>query len=475
MQCDYDEEECRVTQEHPSKLSFSIEESVWLNKGQEVEEVLGMSLEPEIVIEERDQHVYIKGGLNLIGDYQPADQAEVINTDSHSLEELVSFRSPGEIEISENGIGKIKHFFPIDVTIPISRIQNLDDVYVQVDSFDYDLPEKSCIQLTADISISGMTSQQEDTTVKRSSKEDDVPTLEPVQTTFAFEAKKQPILEDPPFVSEHARVKKPDSLLAHEPKKEPNFYRSHKEIIKEQDTYDTNNELDQQVKDFEKERQLKKEINGSLASQKEIANESLLKKEVTVDEVNADQSVKEEINNNLTPLKEQTNESALTKEAQVEEVTAVRQTTDETTEHTAPVIKVKEEPVLEEARQEEQVKEREEVDVSQRTEETKVTLAPLKENTAISPSDEQQNQEEEPEEKKRPTYREENALYLTKMLSKGEERFTKWKMCIIQQHESLETIASRYDVTTNQLVRINRLQKEQVEEGQILYIPVSDS
>ncbi|WP_158640016.1 stage VI sporulation protein D [Halalkalibacter nanhaiisediminis] len=460
-----------MTQEHPSKLSFSIEESVWLNKGQEVEEVLGMSLEPEIVIEERDQHVYIKGGLNLIGDYQPVDQAEVINTDSHSLEELVSFRSPGEIEISENGIGKIKHFFPIDVTIPISRIQNLDDVYVQVDSFDYDLPEKSCIQLTADISISGMTSQQEDTTVKRSSKEDDVPTLEPVPTAFAFEAKKQPVLEDPPYVNEYARVKKPDSLLAYDPKKEPNFSQSHREIIKEQDTYDTNNELDQQVKDFEKERQLKKEINRSLAFQKEIANESLLKKEVTVDEVNADQFVKEDINNNLTPLKAQTNESALTKEAQVEEVTAVRQTT----EHTAPVIKVKESPVLEEARQEEQMEEREEVDVPQRTEETKVTLVPLKENTAISLSEEQQKQEEEPEEKKRPTYREENALYLTKMLSKGEERFTKWKMCIIQQHESLETIASRYDVTTNQLVRINRLQKEQVEEGQILYIPVSDS
>ena len=66
-----------------------------------------------------------------------------------------------EFHITDEGKGEIKHFFPIDVTIPTSRIHNLADVYVKVESFDYDLPEKSCIQLTADVTISGMSTQQE--------------------------------------------------------------------------------------------------------------------------------------------------------------------------------------------------------------------------------------------------------------------------------------------------------------------------
>lgn len=92
---------------------------------------------------------------------------------------------------------------------------------------------------------------------------------------------------------------------------------------------------------------------------------------------------------------------------------------------------------------------------------------------ATAPAAEAKGEEDaEVEDSKPLSAREENALYLTKMLSKGEERFSKWKMCIIQENESLDTIADRYEISTSQLVRMNRLQGEQVEEGQILYIPV---
>lgn len=360
-----------MTQEHPSKLSFSIEESVWLNKGQEVEEILGMSLEPEIVIEERDHHVYIKGGLRLIGEYQLARQDEVIDVDSDSLEEQVSFRSAGDVTVSEDGSGSIKHFFPIDVTIPISRIQNLDDVYVQVESFDYDLPEKSCIQLTADISISGMTNQEIDE--ERVTEEDEGSTGETVPTSFAFEARRQPAVEDAPVVSEPASAIRQEPVLPYMA-----------QPIRNQYGYGQQQETDYRNTDYE-----------------EAAPQQSLR---------------------------------YAQDDQIEEVVEDR--------HVAEA------------------------------EETKINLAPLKE-IAKEPVLEEQPEEEVEEEKQPPTYREENALYLTKMMSKGEERFTKWKMCIIQENESLDTIASRYDVTTNQLVRMNRLQKEQVEEGQILYIPVT--
>src|SRR5699024_1678084 len=66
----------------------------------------------------------------------------------------------------------------------------------------------------------------------------------------------------------------------------------------------------------------------------------------------------------------------------------------------------------------------------------------------------------------------ENALYLTKMLTKGEEEFSKLKMCIVQEGETLEVISKRYEIQVSHLIRVNRLTEEQVEEGQILYIPI---
>jgi len=70
----------------------------------------------------------------------------------------------------------------------------------------------------------------------------------------------------------------------------------------------------------------------------------------------------------------------------------------------------------------------------------------------------------------------ENALYLTKMLSDKEgEAYSKLRMCIVQEGESLDVIAKRYSIEVSQLKRMNRLKDETVSDGQILYIPVRQS
>jgi stage VI sporulation protein D len=380
--------------EHPSKLSFSIEESVWLNKGQEVEEILGMSLEPEIVIEEKDLHVYIKGGLRLVGEYRPRGSGGSVDVNSESLEQQLSFRSAGDVTISDDGTGEIKHFFPIDVTIPISRIQNLDDVYVQVESFDYDLPEKSCIQLTADISISGMTGQQE-SVEKRLEQEFEKEAIKPeppkygaVPTAFSFEAKKRPEV----------------GLMA------PGNNPSHPFAPVNEDT---------------------------------VESEELSEEKVTEQPPAFAASPTTRDTHETTDIEQVDNVEELEAEARAEIV----------------------ELAAEEAEEEIEVRDA-------APSETKINLAPLK-KIADAPALEGSPEEDTVEEKEVQSPREENALYLTSMLSKGEEKFSKWKMCIIQENESLDTIADRYDISTSQLVRMNRLQGEQVEEGQILYIPVS--
>ncbi|OKP76346.1 hypothetical protein A3844_21230 [Paenibacillus helianthi] len=49
--------------------------------------------------------------------------------------------------------------------------------------------------------------------------------------------------------------------------------------------------------------------------------------------------------------------------------------------------------------------------------------------------------------------------------------FRKVRLCIVQREETLDTIAEKYQLSTRELVMYNRLSGQNVEEGQVLYIP----
>lgn len=43
----------------------------------------------------------------------------------------------------------------------------------------------------------------------------------------------------------------------------------------------------------------------------------------------------------------------------------------------------------------------------------------------------------------------------------------------MQREETLDTIADRYQMNTNEIVLYNRLSDQNITEGQVLYIPVT--
>ncbi|KLT16823.1 stage VI sporulation protein D [Neobacillus vireti] len=147
-----------MSQENQSCLRFSLEESLWFRKGQEVEELVSISLDPDITIQENDQYVTIRGSLELTGEYksyEASDEGEDEGFSSHKFVERVAEREEGSCEFS--------HRFPVDITIPNNRIQSIYDIDVLVESFDYSLPERSCLKLSAELTISGLygTEQQQ--------------------------------------------------------------------------------------------------------------------------------------------------------------------------------------------------------------------------------------------------------------------------------------------------------------------------
>ncbi len=140
-----------MSQENQSCLRFSLEESLWFRKGQEVDELISISLDPDITIQENDQYVTIRGSLELTGEYKSLQ-------DSGEVEEKAEFAQKyvQRVDEGDEGVCEFSHRFPVDITIPNNRIQSIYDIDVMVETFDYSLPERSCLKLSAELTISGL-------------------------------------------------------------------------------------------------------------------------------------------------------------------------------------------------------------------------------------------------------------------------------------------------------------------------------
>jgi stage VI sporulation protein D len=359
-----------------SYLRFSLEESVWFKKGQEVAEFLSISLDPVVSVDEYEQYITIRGALQLNGEFRLAE-GEVNDTDIDTDSfDFVSHRFIQRVSTREDGISELSHRFPIDITIPKNRIHHLEDVYVTVESFDYDLDEDGRLLVTADISISG--------------------------------------ISEAPLHEEFSAIEEEDDELLFEP-----F-----EVIARKEAYE---EEQQEQRDEQAEETVSSIIDNVFAQADEEQEETA-----------ADRKEKKEkkLVENVVPLEH-------------DEKTIKKQETAASSADNEPVKAVEE------------------------NEEAEEKTAVLQQEAKVSIGAVKENDEDETKEEEKPKVKSENALYLTKLFAKNQvEEFTKVKICIVQQGDSLDKIAERYDLTVQQLLRVNELESaEDIHEGQLLYIP----
>jgi stage VI sporulation protein D len=345
-------------------LQFSIDETVWLRNGFEAEEILSLALDPDITIEESTQYVAIKGSLRLTGEYRPTQSEE-----SSDRDEDVAFRVVDDLTETEDGTAYMEHHFPVDITIPASRVRSIEDVYVTVDSLDYSQPNKSCIQLLADISISGLVNQESD----EFNRESEVEAAYDPFETVSYESYREP---------------EEETVVPKAPKVELS------------------------------EREESVEINFTEEEEEEVVQP--LRNEIPVE--------KEKVNMEpiQTPFKQFKTDTA--------EVALDLKT---------KANKVKKAPVVE-------------------------TVSAVVEEVVV----EADGEEEGKASKVKINRKDENALYLTKMLTNETEQFSRVKICIVQEGDNLETISERYKVPVTNILRRNQLSTDSIDEGQVLYIPV---
>lgn len=131
-------------------LTFSLEETVLFRKGETIAELYNLSLEPEVTIQELDQYVSLRGSLMMIGEYKKKDWEG---------EEEFSFSGQKYVSVEPLGRDNLYQFsfnFPIDITIPKARIQNIEELDLVIDSFDYTLEDDDTLVISTEISVVGV-------------------------------------------------------------------------------------------------------------------------------------------------------------------------------------------------------------------------------------------------------------------------------------------------------------------------------
>jgi stage VI sporulation protein D len=386
-----------LSQEQQSCLRFSLEEAVWFKKGQEVEELLSISLDPHITIQEQEQYVLIRGTLDLTGEYLPAGSNEEDEPDN-----WYDFQHNGKyvhrVEHREKGECEFTHSFPVDVTIPKNRIANLDEIDVYVDSFDYVVPENACLKLNADLTISGIYGEQ--------------------QVHAPIELAEDQVIE-PVYRSAPAA-----------------------EVFQEAETEESFDGLEEAEYEVDRD-------------EEEAAVETESEAEVYFEEEPAEEEEEEE-EDTYEPFTVEGRKSP-------EEEEVVIPISYEAKQEAPPVFSYDEEE-FEYARGE-QIEFEEEEAVEPVQEAAPEEDLEYEEESSSSP---------EVEAKKKSLFKKKTeTISLTDFFArKDEERAAKMKVCIVQQGETLELIADKYELSIPQLLRVNHLEAHQdVTEGQVLYIP----
>lgn len=344
-----------------SFLRFSLEESVWFQKGQEVAELLTVSLDPNITIHEKDQYVTIQGALQLSGEYKRNQTEGSGEEDFPTSPKFIH-----QVEERDEGITEFSHLFPVDITIPYNRIESIYDIDVEIESFDYVFPERSCMKLTADLKITGLKGD-----------------------------------EQPIYNEEQQEEIELDIVYREQEEEEEKVAQQVENMIP------PTNEL---FAPFEAE-----------------ARKSSEKEEEEVSPISVEQ---------ITPTLQMN-------QAEIPDISFSAHRSEETPVHTENNQFVEEEQLVE------------------------YESPSFEEHESSSPTEVEVK-------KKKKKISKKQGISITEFLARKEEHedVAKLKVCIVQNGDTLESLAERYDVSTQSLLKVNHLEVNQdIHEGQVLYIP----
>lgn len=399
-----------------STFSFELNETVHFAKGQEIAEIKGISLEPNISIQPYTDYIAIRGVIELSGEYlkEESEEEDHLNFDDFDAKRYVE-----RVSDLEGNEAMFHHRFPVEISVPSYRITHLDDVRISIDAFDYELPDESKLTLFATILIHGI--NEEETLFER--YEDDVHQImddEPEELSSASAAN---LHEEETNINENKELDvhvQEDVAEAINREQDAEEVTIEEEVVVKEDPPEDANAVAEHI---EKEEFIDREESEQETFQFELIRQE--QKELTDEDGEPEEVIVSKEENDPDPerwpFKEKTQTLA----------EFFKQTTEQTEQET-------EYGVDEFSQEAEDSGEREE-NSDNTQEETKEDISSL--------SDLFRNSEE--------------------------ESYTKMRICIVQDEDTIETISERFAVSPLQLIKQNKLTEDfDVEPGQLLYIPV---
>lgn len=146
-------------QKMQNSFIFELNETVYFRKNQQVLEMIGISLEPDISIQSFDEDIAIQGSIQLQGDYVKQDISE--NESSIDVTEDYSRRYIDTVMDIDESLAHFSHQFPVEISIPKKRVPDLDQLLVEIESFDYTLNEENQLDIQSTIMIQGIQGEEE--------------------------------------------------------------------------------------------------------------------------------------------------------------------------------------------------------------------------------------------------------------------------------------------------------------------------
>ncbi|QJC52949.1 LysM peptidoglycan-binding domain-containing protein [Paenibacillus albicereus] len=117
--------------EQSQGLRFDVYERVHLpEEVAAIEELEEIELVPRIQVIQQGEQAILRGRLLLNGVYRTADRSESAQTMEHQI--------------------------PVEITLPMNRIESLEDISVEIDNFDVDLLSSRTLNITGVLSLSGI-------------------------------------------------------------------------------------------------------------------------------------------------------------------------------------------------------------------------------------------------------------------------------------------------------------------------------
>jgi stage VI sporulation protein D len=343
------------------------------------------------------------------------------------------YRGEGEQE----GTQRLEHYIPVEITVPLNRVTSLDEIAVEIENFDIDLLSKRSLNITGVLSLRGVESPRKDIS---SWNAEDFTVVHAPEWPSLQESSSRPLEEG---------IYDGQLNSAQSEFNEPTFGQ-----------YDVDDDVNKVEKANTSELHTDEEVHARL---KDYSN-------VWQIESGDDKEL-------LTPEENDLPEIQYLNDVLVD----------------APLNSLENEIAEEELIPMGENKEVDQVEVNEEKADLKIALGSKKEPPAARQDNlalssiltssrarslrdlEQRAQEEQL------NIREANADHAViedvewKSLFLGgtteKTPFSKFRLCIVQREETIDLIADRYQMSPRELLLYNRLSDQNIEKGQILYIP----